>query len=490
VLTIRTNGQSNSSITVNQAGGTSCSYRIIAPELTMQAEGQLGEFSFEAGENCPVNPLSDVPWIEASSLRPASSVRLRVARNPTRVVRRGTVKLGNAEIVVYQLGDPQMGTGFVPVDSCRLVDTRSAQFGTPGSGPPPLIGGQSRTFTVAGRCGVPAAARAFVLNITAYPINNLTYLTMWPANAPQPLASILNSFDGRVASNVAVIPAGKTNSQVSAYASHTTNLTIDVIGYFADPSSESLVLYPVAPCRVTDTRITNTPLMAGTTRDVRVSGRCGIPSGAAAVSLNVTAVPRGALGSLTVWPAGRPKPAASTLNAPNGTVAANASLVAIGTAGGVSVSASNETDFLLDVNGYFGPPSDTGLYFHAQTPCRILDTRNTPAVPLAAGAVRTIAPGSAGCDVPSTARAYLLNTTAVPPGPLAFLSIFPAPIWTGSSTLNAFDGQVTANLAIVADHGQGIGAYASGPSHLVLDVSGYFATLPPELRRPTLVPVP
>jgi hypothetical protein len=43
------------------------------------------------------------------------------------------------------------------------------------------------------------------------------------------------------------------------------------------------------------------------------------------------------------------------------------------------------------------------------------------------------------------------------------------------STLNAVDGSITSNMAIVPDFDGRIEAYASGLTQLILDISGYFA---------------
>jgi hypothetical protein len=75
------------------------------------------------------------------------------------------------------------------------------------------------------------------------------------------------------------------------------------------------------------------------------------------------------------------------------------------------------------------------------------------------------------------AQGYALNATVVPPGPLSFLTLWPAGgTQPGVSTLNAFDGTVVANAAIVPAGSTGaVQAFVSNASHLILDVSGYFA---------------
>lgn len=86
------------------------------------------------------------------------------------------------------------------------------------------------------------------------------------------------------------------------------------------------------------------------------SSSCRIPAIAAAYSLNVTAVPQGPLAWLTMWPTGQIRPLVSTLNSPNGQTIANAAIVPAGTSGGISVYVTDNTDVIVDVNGYFAYP--------------------------------------------------------------------------------------------------------------------------------------
>ena len=62
------------------------------------------------------------------------------------------------------------------------------------------------------------------------------------------------------------------------------------------------------------------------------------------------------------------EPLVSTLNAPTGTVVANAAIVPAGTSGAISVYASDATDLVIDINGYFAPPSN--FAGHARLPRR------------------------------------------------------------------------------------------------------------------------
>ncbi len=251
---------------------------------------------------------------------------------------------------------------FYPATPCRIADTRNpaGAFGGPS-----MAADERRDFALpSSGCGLPAAAKAYSLNVTVVPdpsVQYLGYLTTWPAGQGQPLVSTLNSWTGKVVANAALVPAGAEGA-ISVYVSDPTEVILDTNGYFAAPGSAgALSFYPVAPCRVVDTRGTNGPfggpiLAAQTARSFAIpSGGCGIPAGAAAYSMNVTVVPDGMLSYLTAWPAGAGQPFVSTLNSFDGSVVANAAIVPAGAGGAVSVFVTDQTHVVLDINGYFAP---------------------------------------------------------------------------------------------------------------------------------------
>jgi hypothetical protein len=81
------------------------------------------------------------------------------------------------------------------------------------------------------------------------------------------------------------------------------------------------------------------------------------------------------------------------------------------------------------------------------------------------------------CAPPSTAKAaYVFNATVVPSGSMPYLTLWPhGEGQPGVSTLNAYDGFITSNMAIVPTNDGSIDAYAAGLTQLILDISGYFA---------------
>src|SRR5207302_1985615 len=188
-------------------------------------------------------------------------------------------------------------------------------------------------------CGISSSAVAYSLNATVVPPHALAFLTLWPSGLSQPNVSTLNSFDGRIKANAAIVGAG-LNGGVSVYATDATDVILDINGYFVPAAGNSnLSFYPVTPCRVADTRNPVGPLGgpsmgAATARSFGIANVCGVPANAQAYSLNMTVVPlSGVLSFLTTWPAGQSQPVVSTLNAFTGTVTANAAIVPAGAGG-------------------------------------------------------------------------------------------------------------------------------------------------------------
>ena len=245
------------------------------------------------------------------------------------------------------------------------------------------------------------------------------------------MVSTLNSFGGSILANAAIVPAGNAGA-ISAFATNDTDVIVDINGYFAPPAASTLQFYPLSPCRVLDTRNADR-LIAWRDPLSRVaaalsfpipSSPCGAPSNSAAYSFNVTVVPDGELGYLTARPTGSAQPVVSTLNSLDGTVLANAAIVPAGTGGAVSFFASNPTDVIVDINGYFAAPSLSGLNFYTATPCRLVDTRNAmgslggPGI--GASATRAFPLSTSPCGLPGypSAQSYSLNMTVIPQGPL------------------------------------------------------------------------
>jgi hypothetical protein len=132
-----------------------------------------------------------------------------------------------------------------------------------------------------------------------------------------------------------------------------------------------LVFIGTTPCRIMDTRAASgfssrfgpPSILGGVTpgRTVPIQSTCGIPNTAQAYSLNVTVIPLGPLGFLTLYPTGQSRPNASTLNDLQGVIIANAAVVPAGTNGSIDIYVSNTTDVVMDINGYYAPATGVAL---------------------------------------------------------------------------------------------------------------------------------
>jgi sugar lactone lactonase YvrE len=119
---------------------------------------------------------------------------------------------------------------FYPLVPCRVVDTRRAAGAFGG---PEMEAQSTRSFALpASGCSVPSTAKAYSLNVTVVPDGLLSFLTAWPTGAGQPFVSTLNSFDGSIVANAAIVPAGASGA-VSIYVTDRTQVILDIDGYFA-----------------------------------------------------------------------------------------------------------------------------------------------------------------------------------------------------------------------------------------------------------------
>ena len=160
-----------------------------------------------------------------------------------------------------------------------------------------------------------------------------------------------------------------------------------------------------------------------------------------------------------------------------GQIIANAAVVVAGTGGDVSVYPTNDTDLVIDINGYFAPAGTGGLSLYGVPPCRVIDTRHVGSGQPFSGVLSPPVDvvGSA-CEISSLAQAYVFNASVVPQGPLGYLTLWPdGAVQPVVSTLNALDGSISSNMAIVPSTNGKVDAFASGITQLILDISSYFA---------------
>jgi LPXTG-site transpeptidase (sortase) family protein len=232
----------------------------------------------------------------------------------------------------------------------------------------------------------------------------------------------------------------------------------------------------VSPLRVLDTRETTKPV-AGSPVPVLITGLAGVPSGATAVVLNVTAIDANGEGYVTVYPWGDTLPNTSNVNIKrSGQMVANLVTVRLGVEGKVGLYSSISANLLVDVFGYYSASGATAAgRFVAQTPKRLLDTRGQ-ATAREGGVVRLAMPAG----IPANTEGLVLNVTAVNSrlrtDGYGYWTAYPAGEDRGTtSNINiSAPGQTIANQVIVKPSALGVDFYSYAGGDLLVDLMGYY----------------
>lgn len=128
---------------------------------------------------------------------------------------------------------------FVGITPCRLVDTRPSGGFSGAFGPPSLNGNESRTFPLPSStaCSIPSSVAAYSLYVSVVPPGIVGYITMYPTGQPLPIAATLTDVvPGGIVTNSAIVPAG-TSGSIDVYAEFSTDLVIDINGYYVTQTS-------------------------------------------------------------------------------------------------------------------------------------------------------------------------------------------------------------------------------------------------------------
>lgn len=126
----------------------------------------------------------------------------------------------------------------------------------------------------------------------------------------------------------------------------------------------------------------------------------------------------------------------------------------------ISLNSINTTDLLIDINGYFAAAGTGGYSLYPVTPCRVYDSRNNNGQPFSGEQAVNVV--SSSCAPPTTAKAYVFNATVVLSCSMGYLTLWPdSENQPQVSTLSAYDGFVTSNMAIVPNVSGSIGAYVA-----------------------------
>ena len=153
------------------------------------------------------------------------------------------VSIGAGGLITFASAAGGTASVFTPITPCRLLDTR-ADGPAVGATPPratPLGQGETLTIPARGSFGLcnslSATGTGAVLNVTVVNSTAGSYLTVWPADKPKPLASSLNWVAGQGATPNQVTTALDPSGMLSLFNnSGTVDVIVDVVGVY-EPAS-------------------------------------------------------------------------------------------------------------------------------------------------------------------------------------------------------------------------------------------------------------
>ncbi|GAC1441921.1 MAG: hypothetical protein NVSMB55_11070 [Mycobacteriales bacterium] len=288
----------------------------------------------------------------------------------------GTVSLfssgGTVDLIADLAGwyTPTSGdSGFTSLAPRRILDTRSPAVGVPVAGRVPAAAPVDLQVTGilptsdGDTVTVPADATAVVLNVTATGASANTDVRIYPtpadSAAPRPVVSNLNLRTGETTPNLVTVAVGKGGKVRLANAAGQVHLLADIAGYYSASSAGRYV--PVVPTRFLDTRTgvgsAATPVGPAQYADLQVAGTRGVPAGALAAVLNVTATAATSGTDVRAYPkpaSDGPPPTVSNLNLVKGATRANLAIVKPGDSGRVRIgNLGGFVHLIADVAGYF-----------------------------------------------------------------------------------------------------------------------------------------
>ncbi len=331
----------------------------------------------------------------------------------------------NGVQAVNRLDFVTSGSEYTPHAPTRLLDTRAGI----GAAQAKVAGRGSVVLKVGGAAKVPVGVRAVVLNVTATNATGAGHVVAQPRDYGFDEGSNLNYVAGQTVANQVIVPVGEDGSvHLINGGWESVDLLADVTGYFtASTASGYTTLDPV---RAVDTReglgTAKGQVPGYGTFGVDIAGRGGVPKGATAVALNLTATNPRAAGHLTAYPGGQAAPSTSSLNFTAGQTVANSVIVPIGPDGKITIrnGSWDRADVVADVVGYYSTESRSALVSIAG-PYRIMDTRKDSwgrkAGPIPA---RTYLPVQLDGDTTnSDIDGWVLNTTVTNTTGTGFLSV-------------------------------------------------------------------
>jgi hypothetical protein len=304
---------------------------------------------------------ADAGYPDVSNLNVAP--RATIANLVTsKVGQNGMVRLRSSGSAVHLIADLSgyyvengAGASYTGLTPRRLLDTRETRN--------PLQAGVPQPLAVrGGSTGVPDAATAVALNVTATEGTSGTDIRVYPTRAGQgpPTVSNLNPPARATVAAAAIVAIGDDGTVSLRSSAGTVHAIVDLAGYFL-PGADAGVFHPLPPVRLLDTRVTGPAVGPAGTRDVVVAGAGTVPFPAKVVVLNVTAVGASRATDVRVYPTpgDNSVPLASNLNVAGAQAVPNTVIATVGRDGSVRLrNAAGTVHLIVDLAGWYGPAGD------------------------------------------------------------------------------------------------------------------------------------
>jgi len=382
---------------------------------------------------------------------------------------------------------PANATSFVPLSPKRIADTRGA--GETGYAPFGFtrLDDHSIRVQITGQGGVPATARAAVLNVTATNPAGPGWVKVVPTGSvPAEVSNINVEQPGQILANLVTVQL-PASGQVDIVCYDPLDVVVDIAGAYVPATTSGRYVGLEQSVRVLDTRDNpgRTKVGGGQVQHVDL---WPVPNGATAVVVNLTVTESNGPGFWTAYVPGGAVPIASNVNTDEAdqTRANQAILPIVGNNRSIDVFSYSGGHLVVDVAGYFTAQNpqrpDDGL-FVPNTPYRAIDTRRDARYGrmYPKWVCEFVFSGMLG------AQAAVINlTTSETRGPGWFAAYAartdrPDP----GSNLNASRvNQTIANHAIARTSTAGIAVYTYAGGDVIADVAGYFTGVPRVADRP------
>ena len=212
-------------LAVRGAGGVPNTADAVIVNLTV-TNGTTNSFltAFPAGDTPPV--ASNLNCVAGQTKANLAIVKIGAA---------GAIALRNdagaVDVIADVLGyfDTASGSLFHSLNPALILDSRTSAGGWSS----PLVAGTPRNLTVRGAGGVRTDATAIIANATVTATSADSFVSAYPAGASAPNASTLNFVAGQTTANLTAIKTGTGGQVTVGNFAGSTDVILDVVGYFA-----------------------------------------------------------------------------------------------------------------------------------------------------------------------------------------------------------------------------------------------------------------